>query len=74
MKIKDAWKKFMGGRAKITVLTGYDEKDAALLDGAGVDVILVGDSIGNVRLGYSDTTSVTMDDMLHEQLSRARQG
>jgi 3-methyl-2-oxobutanoate hydroxymethyltransferase len=49
---------------RIAVLTGYDASDARLLDGAGIDVILVGDSIGNVRLGYPDTTYVTMKDML----------
>jgi 3-methyl-2-oxobutanoate hydroxymethyltransferase len=54
---------------KITVLTGYDGKDAALLDSAGIDAILVGDSIGNVRLGYQDTTWVTMDDMVRATTS-----
>ena len=50
--------------AKIAVLTGYNERDAMLLDSNGVGIILVGDSIGNVRLGYPDTTYVTMKDML----------
>ncbi|MDG2126145.1 MAG: 3-methyl-2-oxobutanoate hydroxymethyltransferase [Verrucomicrobiales bacterium] len=50
---------------KIAALTAYDYPSARLLDGAGVDLILVGDSLGMVVLGYEDTTSVTMADMLH---------
>lgn len=49
---------------KITMLTSYQTEDARLVDKAGVDVILVGDSGGMVLLGYPDTTFVTMDDML----------
>ena len=50
---------------KITMLTAYDALTAALLEGAGVDYILVGDSLGMVLLGYSSTKPVTMDDMIH---------
>lgn len=50
---------------KITVLTAYDYSMARLLDDAGVDCILVGDSLGMTMLGYDDTLSVTMDDMIH---------
>ena len=50
---------------KITMLTAYDYSTASALDGAGVDSILVGDSLGNVVLGYDSTTPVTMDEMLH---------
>ncbi|MCL2087182.1 MAG: 3-methyl-2-oxobutanoate hydroxymethyltransferase [Oscillospiraceae bacterium] len=50
---------------KITMLTAYDYSTAKLIDEAGVDSILVGDSLGNVMLGYSDTLAVTMEDMLH---------
>jgi 3-methyl-2-oxobutanoate hydroxymethyltransferase len=50
---------------KIATLTAYDANMARLLDGAGVDVLLVGDSVGVVMLGYEDTLSVTLDDMLH---------
>lgn len=50
---------------KISMLTAYDYPTAKLLDGAGVDSILVGDSLGMVVLGYEDTTKVTMEDMIH---------
>jgi 3-methyl-2-oxobutanoate hydroxymethyltransferase len=50
---------------KIVCLTAYDFPTARLLDEAGVDVILVGDSLGMVVLGYENTLPVTLDDMLH---------
>jgi 3-methyl-2-oxobutanoate hydroxymethyltransferase len=50
---------------KIAVLTAYDYPTARLLDEAGIDLILVGDSVGTVLLGYPDTTHVTMEEMLH---------
>lgn len=50
---------------KIAMLTAYDYPTALLVDEAGADVILVGDSLGNVVLGYDNTTYVTMDDMVH---------
>src|SRR5213082_3449426 len=50
---------------KITCLTAYDYPTARLLDEAGVDLVLVGDSIGMVVLGLPDTTGVTMTMMLH---------
>lgn len=55
----------MKGTEKISMLTAYDYSMAKLIDSAGVDMILVGDSLGNVMLGYGDTTHVTMADMLH---------
>lgn len=50
---------------KITMLTAYDYSTAKLIDEAGVNGILVGDSLGMVMLGYEDTLSVTMEDMIH---------
>jgi 3-methyl-2-oxobutanoate hydroxymethyltransferase len=50
---------------KITALTAYDYPTARLLDESGIDIILVGDSVGMVVLGYEDTTSVTLDEMKH---------
>jgi 3-methyl-2-oxobutanoate hydroxymethyltransferase len=48
---------------RIAVLTAYDFVTAALLDASGVDILLVGDSLGNVVLGYDTTLPVTLDDM-----------
>ena len=50
---------------KIAVLTAYDYLLARLVDGAGVDVVLVGDSLGQVVLGLDTTVPVTLDDMIH---------
>jgi 3-methyl-2-oxobutanoate hydroxymethyltransferase len=49
----------------ITVVTAYDYPTARLADQAGVEILLVGDSVGTVVLGYESTLPVTMDDMLH---------
>lgn len=56
----------------IASLTAYDYPQARLLDEAGTDLILVGDSLGMVVLGYPDTTQVTMDHMLHHTAAAAR--
>ncbi len=52
-------------RIPITMLTAYDYPSARIVDSAGVDIILVGDSLGMVVLGYTTTLPVTMDDMIH---------
>src|SRR5262249_15732851 len=57
---------------KITALTAYDYPTARLLDESGIDIILVGDSLGMVVLGCQDTTSVTLEQMLHHTRAAAR--
>ncbi len=57
---------------KISMLTAYDYSTARLIDASGVNMILVGDSLGNVILGYEDTLSVTMEDMIHHSAAVAR--
>jgi len=57
---------------KITMLTAYDYSTAKLMDQAGVNAVLVGDSLGMVILGYTDTISVTMEDMLHHSRAVSR--
>lgn len=60
-----------GGRPLAT-LTAYDNPTARLLDEAGIDLLLVGDSLGMVVLGFPDTTHVTLDHMLHHTAAVAR--
>ena len=57
---------------KLTMLTAYDYSTAKLIDEAGINSILIGDSLGNVILGYEDTISVTMEDMIHHSAAVAR--
>jgi 3-methyl-2-oxobutanoate hydroxymethyltransferase len=60
------------GGGAIAALTAYDYPTARLLDESGVDVLLVGDSLGMVVLGFPDTTHVTLDHMLHHVAAVAR--
>jgi 3-methyl-2-oxobutanoate hydroxymethyltransferase len=66
------FKKQKAEKDKITMLTAYDYSTAKLMDEAGVNSILVGDSLGMVMLGYEDTVSVTMDVMVHHTKAVAR--
>ncbi|SDK42593.1 3-methyl-2-oxobutanoate hydroxymethyltransferase [Maridesulfovibrio ferrireducens] len=60
------------GKRKITAITAYDYSSGQIADAAEVDMILVGDSLGMVVLGYEDTLSVTMEDMLHHTAAVSR--
>ena len=53
------------GTRPVSMLTAYDYNTARTIDEAGIDMILVGDSLGNVMLGYENTLAVTVDDMIH---------
>lgn len=64
-------KKKLAGE-KVTMLTAYDYSTAKLMDNAGIEMLLVGDSLGNVILGYENTLSVTMEDMIHHTSAVAR--
>ncbi len=57
---------------KITMLTAYDYSTAKLMDNAGINGILIGDSLGMTMLGYEDTLSVTMEDMIHHTAAVVR--
>src|SRR6187431_1315860 len=57
---------------RITALTAYDYPTARLLDESGIDIILVGDSVGMVVLGYEDTTRVSLAEMVHHTRAAAR--
>ena len=59
---------------KIAMLTAYDYSMAKLMDESGINMLLVGDSLGMVMLGYKDTLSVTMEDMIHHTAAVSRGG
>ena len=65
MKSTSDFKKMKRQNEKIVMVTAYDHPSAQLAEQAGVDVILVGDSLGMVVLGYDTTAAVTVDDMIH---------
>jgi 3-methyl-2-oxobutanoate hydroxymethyltransferase len=62
----------MKGRERVAVLTAYDFPTARMLDEAGIPLVLVGDSVGMVVLGYPDTTHVTQEEMEHHVRAVAR--
>ena len=66
------FKKMKNEGTKISMLTAYDYSTAKLVDEAGINSILVGDSLGMVMLGYEDTLSVTMEDMIHHTAAVSR--
>jgi len=66
------FKEAKNNHTKLAMLTAYDYSTAKLQDEAGINGILVGDSLGNVILGYEDTISVTMEDMIHHGAAVAR--
>ena len=71
VRITDLRRKKQAGE-KITMLTAYDTPAARLLDAAGIDVLLVGDSVGMVMLGHESTLPVTLDVMVHHTAAVSR--
>jgi len=65
-------KKMKEEQTKITMLTCYDYSTAKLMDEAGIEILLIGDSLGNTILGYEDTLPVTMEDMIHHTAAVSR--
>ena len=65
-------RKVSDGAEPLVMLTAYDAPGARMVDEAGADMILVGDSVAMVVLGYDDTLQVTVDDMVHHTAAVAR--
>ncbi|MCG3399157.1 3-methyl-2-oxobutanoate hydroxymethyltransferase [Staphylococcus massiliensis] len=65
MKFLKDFYQFKNDFEKISMLTAYDYPSAKQAEAAGIDIVLVGDSLGMTVLGYDDTVSVTLDDMIH---------
>src|SRR6201998_4267291 len=72
VNLVDKYREMKRRGEKIAALTAYDYPTARLLDESGIDIILVGDSLGMVVLGYDDTTQVTLEEMLHHTRAAAR--
>src|SRR5437764_3594694 len=72
MNLVEKYREMKRRGEKVTALTAYDYPTARLLDESGIEVILVGDSLGMVVLGYEDTTQVTLEEMLHHTRAAAR--
>ncbi|HYM97127.1 MAG TPA: 3-methyl-2-oxobutanoate hydroxymethyltransferase, partial [Candidatus Sulfotelmatobacter sp.] len=64
--------RFKDEHRRFAVVTAYDFLSARILDEAGIPILLVGDSLGMVMLGYPTTLSVTLDEMLHHAKAVAR--
>jgi 3-methyl-2-oxobutanoate hydroxymethyltransferase len=72
LKMTEKFREMKHRGQRVTALTAYDYPTARLLDESGLDIILVGDSVGMVVLGDEDTTQVTLDEMLHHTRAVAR--
>src|SRR5213080_5224454 len=72
MNLAEKYREMKKRGERVTALTAYDYPTARLLDESGIDVILVGDSLGMVVLGYEDTTQVTLAEMVHHTRAAAR--
>src|SRR3989344_4461138 len=72
MKITVEKIRAMKGRERISMLTAYDYSTAKVMDQAGIDIVLIGDSLGMVVLGFDTTQKVTMQDMIRHTGAVAR--
>ena len=72
MQTIHTYRKMKKAGEKIVMITAYDYPSAKFAQEAGVDIILVGDSLGMVVLGYNDTLKVTLDDIVHHSAAARR--